>query len=85
MNITLIAAIGLNNELGKDNNLIWNLPNDLKLGEVREFTEKELTGRASAELPEYVQSGGYDDINGIIAEKLSGITMQSVLDRAQKK
>lgn len=29
------------------------------------LTEEELVGRASAELPEYVQSGGYDDINGI--------------------
>ena len=29
-NIILIAAIGRNNELGKDNNLIWYLPNDLK-------------------------------------------------------
>lgn len=29
------------------------------------LTEAELTGRLSAELPEYVQSGGYDDINGI--------------------
>jgi len=29
------------------------------------LTEQELAGRASAELPEYVQSGGYDDINGI--------------------
>ena len=28
--ITIIAAIGLNNELGKDNDLIWHLPNDLK-------------------------------------------------------
>ena len=29
------------------------------------LTEQEFVGRASAELPEYVQSGGYDDINGI--------------------
>ncbi len=29
------------------------------------LTEQELVGRASARLPEYVQSGGYDDINGI--------------------
>ena len=29
------------------------------------LTEQELVGRVSAELPEYVQSGGYDDINGI--------------------
>ena len=28
--ITLIAAIGKRNELGKDNDLIWHLPNDLK-------------------------------------------------------
>ncbi|MBE6751535.1 MAG: hypothetical protein E7556_03300 [Ruminococcaceae bacterium] len=29
------------------------------------LTEQELVSRASAELPEYVQSGGYEDINGI--------------------
>lgn len=28
--ITLIAAIGENNELGKDNQLIWHLPDDFK-------------------------------------------------------
>jgi len=28
--ITLIAAIGKNGELGRDNELIWHLPNDLK-------------------------------------------------------
>lgn len=28
--ITIIAAIGKNNELGKDNQLLWHLPNDLK-------------------------------------------------------
>ena len=28
--ITMIAAIGKNGELGKDNELIWHLPNDLK-------------------------------------------------------
>ncbi len=30
------------------------------------LTEHEFTGRASATLPEYVQSGGYDDIGGVI-------------------
>lgn len=29
------------------------------------LTEQNLVSRASADLPEYVQSGGYDDINGI--------------------
>lgn len=28
--IVIIAAIGMNNELGKNNKLIWHLPNDLK-------------------------------------------------------
>lgn len=30
MSYTIIAAIGKNRELGKNNNLIWHLPNDLK-------------------------------------------------------
>lgn len=30
MKVTLIAALGANNELGKDNQLLWHLPNDLK-------------------------------------------------------
>ena len=29
-NITLIAAAGQNNELGKDNQLLWHLPDDFK-------------------------------------------------------
>ena len=28
--ISIIAAIGKNNELGLNNDLIWHLPNDLK-------------------------------------------------------
>ena len=30
MSYTIIAAIGKNRELGKENDLIWHLPNDLK-------------------------------------------------------
>lgn len=30
MKISIIAAIGKNNELGRNNDLIWRLPNDLK-------------------------------------------------------
>ena len=29
-NVSMIAAIGQNNELGQNNNLIWHLPGDLK-------------------------------------------------------
>src|SRR3989344_7106217 len=35
--ISLIAAIGKNNELGKDNKLVWNMPTDLEF--FREKTE----------------------------------------------
>ena len=30
MKLTLIAAIGKNHELGKNNDMIWHLPQDLK-------------------------------------------------------
>ena len=30
MKLTMIAAIGKNNELGKDNQLLWHLPQDMK-------------------------------------------------------
>lgn len=38
MNLTLIAAIGKNNELGKNNDMIWHLPQDLK------FFRKQTSG-----------------------------------------
>ena len=37
--ITIIAAIGKNNELGYKNDLIWHLPNDLK------FFKEKTTGK----------------------------------------
>ena len=30
MNISMIACVGENLELGKNNDLLWHLPNDLK-------------------------------------------------------
>lgn len=39
MNITLIAAIGKNRELGKNNGLIWYIPEDLK------FFKENTTGK----------------------------------------
>lgn len=38
-NLTIIAAIGKNHELGKNNDLIWKLPNDL------EFFKEKTTGK----------------------------------------
>ena len=40
MKLTLIAAIGKNRELGKNNDMIWHLPQDLK------FFRKQTSGLA---------------------------------------
>ena len=37
MDLSMIAAVGKGNELGKNNGLIWNIPNDLKF-----FKEKTI-------------------------------------------
>ncbi len=39
MNLTLIAAIGKNNELGLNNNLIWKIPEDMR------FFKENTTGK----------------------------------------
>ena len=39
MSYSIIAAVGKNRELGKDNHLIWHLPNDLK------FFKETTTGK----------------------------------------
>ena len=28
--INMIASVGMNNELGRDNKLLWRIPNDMK-------------------------------------------------------
>ena len=43
--ISIIAAIGKNNELGKNNNLIWHLPNDLKFFKETTMGKPILMGR----------------------------------------
>lgn len=41
---SIIAAIGKNNELGKDNKLIWYLPNDLKFFKNTTMNKKIIMG-----------------------------------------
>ena len=43
--IYLIAAIGENNELGLNNELIWRLPNDLKFFKEKTINKTILMGR----------------------------------------
>lgn len=49
MSITLIAAIGKNRELGKDNELLWDLPDDMKHFRERTKGATVLMGRKTYE------------------------------------
>ncbi len=44
-NISIIAAIGKNNELGLNNQLIWHLPNDLKFFKEQTINHQIIMGK----------------------------------------
>lgn len=46
---SIIAAIGKNNELGKDNGLIWHLPNDLKFFKEKTMNKNIVMGSTTFE------------------------------------
>ena len=48
-NITLIAAIGKNKELGKDNQLIWHLKEDMRFFKEQTMNKKIIMGRKTLE------------------------------------
>ena len=47
--ISLIAAIGKNNELGKNNTLVWSMPNDLKYFREKTSGHPVIMGRKTFE------------------------------------
>lgn len=49
MSYTIIAAIGKNRELGKDNKLIWSLPKDLKFFKEKTMGKTIIMGRKTFE------------------------------------
>lgn len=49
MNLVIIAAVGKNNELGKDNDLIWHLPSDLKFFREKTIGKNIVMGRKTFE------------------------------------
>lgn len=49
MNISMIACIGKNLELGKNNDLIWHLPNDLKFFKETTIGKTVIMGRRTFE------------------------------------
>lgn len=57
---TIIAAIGKNNEIGKNNALIWYLPNDLKFFQQTTQNSKIVMGRKTFEsLPRKLKNREY--------------------------
>ena len=48
-NLTLIAAIGKNNELGKDNKLIWHFKEDLQFFKLNTMGKPMIMGRKTLE------------------------------------
>lgn len=49
MNLSIIAAIGKNNELGKDNDLIWRFKDDMRFFRNMTIGEKIVMGRKTFE------------------------------------
>jgi len=49
MNISMIACVGKNLELGKNNDLIWHLPNDLKFFKETTLGKTVIMGRRTFE------------------------------------
>lgn len=47
--ITMIAAVGKNDELGNDNKLLWHLPEDLKFFKEQTIGKKVILGRKTLE------------------------------------
>ena len=81
--ITLIAAVGLRNELGKDNQLLWHLPNDFK--HFKELTSGHhvIMGRKTFEsLPGILPNRTHVVISRNPAWQKEGVLLASNLDAA---
>lgn len=81
--ITLIAAVGLRNELGKENQLLWHLPNDFK--HFKELTSGHhvIMGRKTFEsLPGILPNRTHIVISRNPAWHKEGVLLASSLDAA---
>lgn len=59
-NLTIIAALGKNNELGINNNLIWHLPKDLKFFKKNTMNKYILMGKKTLDsLPRVLKDRKY--------------------------
>jgi len=67
MSVVIVAAIGRNNELGKDNQLIWKIPEDMKF--FKQLTTGKITKNNSKE--NYVVMGRktFESLPGSLPER----------------
>jgi dihydrofolate reductase len=57
--LVIIAAIGINNELGKNNQLLWSLPSDLRFFREKTINKKVIVG-----------SKTYESLNGPLKNRI---------------
>jgi dihydrofolate reductase len=90
--ITIIAAAGQNNELGKDNDLVWHLPNDFKRFKKLTTGHHIIMGRKTFEsFPKLLPNRKHIVISrnksynpeGVIVVKSLNEALQAVKDDAQ--
>lgn len=70
--ITLIAAIGKNNELGKDNELIWHIPDDMKFFKEQTINKKIILGRKTLE-----------SLNGLLPKRIHLVLTHQKLEEQE--
>jgi dihydrofolate reductase len=88
-NVTIIAALGTNNELGKDNDLIWRLPEDLKRFKKLTSGHHIIMGRKTFEsigkpLPNRTSVIITRDENYTVDNCLTANSLEEALDLAKK-
>ncbi len=87
-NLSLIVAVGQNNEIGKDNKLLWHLPNDLKFFKETTLNKTIIMGRKTFEsLPGKLPNRKHviitNNENYVCDEKVC-YSIDSVLDYAKE-
>lgn len=81
--ITLIAAAGENNELGKDNDLVWHLPDDFKYFKTRTTGHFIIMGRKTFEsFPKLLPNRTHVVITRNVEYKVEGALVVQSLEEA---
>ena len=83
--ISIIAAVGKNNELGKDNKLIWDIPSDLKFFKKMTINHTVIMGRKSYESMGRVLPNRYNIILSKSTDKIIGAEVINNFEEVLKR